>query len=101
MIGDYWNDVSARRYDHTTGTGTSNKTVPANAWVTGYSFTAPAGSDATLVITPAGGAAKDTITVRQGEAYTNDLVLDRGYLAGAVFAFTGAADYIIHYALAV
>lgn len=101
MIGDYWNDVSARRYDHTTGTGTVTKTVPADAWVTAFSFTAPSGSDATLVITPAGGSAKDTLTVRAGEAFTDDMVLDRGTLAGATFVFTGCQDCYIRYARAV
>jgi hypothetical protein len=101
MIGDYWNDVSARRYDHATGTGTATETIPTDAWVTSYSFTAPSGSDATLVITPAGGSAKDTITVRAGEAFTDDMVLDRGALAGAAFLFTGSQDYFIRYARAV
>lgn len=101
MIGDYWNDVSARRYDHATGTGTSTKTVPDDAWVVSYSLTAPSGSAATLVITPAGGSAMNTITVRAGEAFTNEMVLDRGKLAGAAFVFTGTEDFYLQYARAV
>lgn len=100
MIGDYENEISYRRYDFVTGTGTTTKTVPADAWVVSYSFTAGSGAPATLVITPAGGSAKDTITVRADDAF-NEQIEDRGQLAGATFAFTDAEDFYIRYARAV
>ena len=97
MIGDYYNEVSQRRYDCATGTGTANKVVPADAWVVSFSFTAASGAPATLVITPAGGSAKDTITVRAGDAF-DERIEDRGQLAGATFAFVDAEDFYIRYA---
>lgn len=96
MIGDYETEVAQRRYDHATGSGTADVTVPLDAWVTGFTFSA-SGGDATLVITPGGAAALSPITVRDGDSFDAQL-LDRGQLAGATFAFTDAEDFVVTFA---
>jgi hypothetical protein len=97
MLGSYFDDVARMRYAHTTGQGTATRTVPAGAWIVEISATADA-VDATIVITRAGGAALDAITVPAGASFTIDMY-DRGDFCGGTIAFTDAQDFYVRYAV--
>lgn len=97
MIGDYFNAVSERYYDHASGTTGDTVTVPSDAWVTCISFAAGGDDPATLIITPAGKSAKDTITLPVGGSF-DQTVFDRGMLAGATLVFADTIAFYVGYA---
>jgi hypothetical protein len=100
MIGDYYNDVSQRRYSHAAGSGSATVTIPVNAWVVSFSFVAGDSDPATLDITPTAGDPLPTITVQPDSAF-DERIEDRGSLSGATFEFEDTVDYYIRYAMAV
>lgn len=97
MIGDYQNEISHRRYEPLTGTGSAVQPIPADAWLVAYSFTAGL-TDATLVITLADSTVYDTLTVRAGGSWSSPPIADRGRFAGASFAFSDTVDFVVELA---
>ena len=98
MLGDYVNLLADRRYNPITGTGSAVETIPAGAWITGFTFTAGL-TDATLVITlPDGVTVLDTITVRAGGEWDSK-IHDKGRFASGTWAFSDTVDYVIETAV--
>jgi hypothetical protein len=88
-------------YAHKAGT-TGTVTVPSGAWIAKWTCLGGAGGG-TVVITPAGGSAQDTITVPASASISDDfpLAVDaRGRLLGegSTITFAGTSSYLVRFA---